>query len=496
MFQMIASDCIAKLKQEINRARKPFLILSVCILVAMTPLLIADFNYYDDLGRVAIGYRSFSDYSRYVSEFGSILLHAGMHLSDISPFPQILAALVIAGAGIAVIGILKKTPSPASLMELIAVLPLALSPYFLGCLSYKYDSPYMAFSVLVSVVPLLLWKLQGGGIVYCLFSALCSIAMCMSYQAASGIYPMLVIFAAFRLWNDGRSREAISLALQSAASYLAGLLLFNWLFMPEMDSYVSTSILPLPELIPGFFAHLAQYARLIISDFKRGWLLLILVIFLAFVIVSVFDSRRSRMAALGGAILTLLLSSLLAFGVYPALTIPLQEPRAMFGFGALIAFAAVSICSAPKAWPARLCILALSWCFFVFSLTYGNALSQQKHYAQSRLQLVVQDLNDLANTQHGKAVSVSGDIGYAPVIERMPRNQRILKRLVPTLFSGNDWGENYLYCYYGLKNIAMLEDASYILDNTDITQFDLPVLKDTMFHTIRGNQDYIVIDLK
>ena len=146
----------------------------------------------------------------------------------------------------------------------------------------------------------------------------------------------------------------------------------------------------------------------------------------------------------------------------------------------------------------EMCIRDSSWCFLTFACTYGNALIEQKRFAESRIQLVLQDLNDLPVMNNGtlKAAAVHGDVGYAPVVARIPTNQGILRRLIPTLFSENDWGENYFYCFYGIKDIAMLEDGSYALDQMDITQLDLPVLKDTMFHTIRGNSEYLVIDLK
>lgn len=268
--------------------------------------------------------------------------------------------------------------------------------------------------------------------------------------------------------------------------------------MPSVDSYVSTSLLPLPEILPGFVSQLQKYAALILSDFKKIWLLLFALLSLCFVALSVWHSRQNRILALAVSTLMLVIGFALAFGVYPALAIALEEPRAMFGFGALIAFIAVLAVSGRRSVLPRLCALALSWCFLTFALTYGNALIEQKRFAESRIQLVLQDLNELPLMNNGtlKAVAVNGDIGYAPVVARIPGNQGVLKRLVPTLFSGSDWGENYLYCFYGVKNIAMLEDASYVLDSMDITQLDLPVIKDTMLYTIRGSSEYVVIDLK
>ena len=483
---------------QLSAAAKPYFILVAVILTAMLPLFMANFNYLDDLGRTAIGYRLWDNYSRYISEYGSIFVHAGTYLTDISPLPQILAVLIMAAAGLMVILCLKEEHKAISVFDIIAVLPLALSPYFLECLSYKFDAPYMAFSVLASAFPALVYTYHGRGVPFFISSVLGTLCMCLSYQAASGIFPMLIVWIAFSRWNRRQTGEALSLALQAALCYLAGLLIFKLVCMPSVDSYVSTSILPLPQLIPGFLSQLQSYARLIFSDFKKTWLLLIAVLSFFSVLHSVVDSRQNRLCAFFVAVLTLAIAFSLAFGIYPALVTPLEAPRAMFGFGVLIAIIAVFAVNAKRSILSRLCAFALSWCFLTFACTYGNALIEQKRFAESRIQLVLQDLNDLPLMNNGKlkAVAVHGDVGYAPVIERIPRNQGILFRLIPTLFSENDWGENYFYCFYGIKDIAMLEDGSYVLDQMDITKLDLPVLKDTMFHTIRGNDDYIVIDLK
>lgn len=356
----------------------------------------------------------------------------------------------------------------------------------------------MAAAIGFAVAPGLLWG-RTSTAAYALASVLGTLGMCVSYQAASGIYPMLVVFLTFRTWNEGR-REWRVLMPVSAASYLIGLAVFRAALMPKVDSYVTTAMLPLQEILPGFFAQLARYYRLVLSDFKKGWLCLIALILLMYVAAAMACSARKKLLAALAAASALAVAAMLAFGAYPALVRPLEEPRAMLGVGALIAFAGLGACS--TAWkrslPARVSCALLSWCFVVFAATYGNALAEQQRYAQFRMELLISDLNELPimNNATTKFVTVSGDIGKAPALRHIPNNQDILNRLLPTVFSGNDWGENYLYCYYGIKNVAMLEDGSAVLDEMDITQLGLPVIKDTMYHTIRGVGQYMVVELK
>lgn len=164
----------------------------------------------------------------------------------------------------------------------------------------------------------------------------------------------------------------------------------------------------------------------------------------------------------------------------------------MYGFGCLISFIGVSLAVAKKIFPAKLVCFALSWMFFVFTFTYGNALAEQKRYTDFRVNAVLEDLNnlDICTTDTVKTVQLSGNIGKSPVINNIPGNYKILNRLVPSTFGESwYWNQYYFFHYFGLKNIK--KDPS-----VDLTTLDLPVLQDTMYHRLRGNNQYILIELK
>ena len=131
--------------------------------------------------------------------------------------------------------------------------------------------------------------------------------------------------------------------------------------------------------------------------------------------------------------------------------------------------------------------------FIGFSFTYGNALSEQINWTNFRVASVIQDLNDLDvfKTDEIKTVQLDGNIGKSPVINNMPQDYQMLNRLVPTTFGGTDWywQQEYFYSYFGLKNVKW--DVT-----KDLTAYDLPVIKDTMYHTIKGNDEYVLIELK
>ena len=134
----------------------------------------------------------------------------------------------------------------------------------------------------------------------------------------------------------------------------------------------------------------------------------------------------------------------------------------------------------------------LSWCFIIFSLTYGNALVEQEKYADFRIETVIQDLNNLEIFQldSEKKIQITGTIGWAPIIRNKPQHYRILNRLVPITFQEKSfWGDYKLLHYYGVENLV--RDTSI-----DLTVLDLPKVRDTMYHNIYADKNNVLIELK
>ncbi|MDD5863676.1 MAG: glucosyltransferase domain-containing protein [Firmicutes bacterium] len=470
---------------------KALLILFALFVLGISAILRANFYYMDDSPRAALGYKQWDYFSRYLSTALATLVHGGDYLVDVAPLPQILAMGMMAAAGVLILYILYDRTA-FSWWELAAVVCVGLNPYFLGCVSFRFDAPYMALSVLASVVPLLYRNRRPSA--YILAAMLGILAVCTSYQAATGIFPMLVLLLALRMWNRGASwRETGGFVLRSVAGWGLGLLFFKLVIMIPADAIYASNALPgLKELIPNYFANLKAYYTLIRQDFKPGWLLLAGVMAFGFFLRTILTSRRNKGAAAAVTAAAVTLMGLVCFGIYPALATPVFAPRAMYGFGILLALFGVTAaegeghiaCKAPAA--------LLGWLFFVFSFTYGNALSVQKDYTVFRTEMVIADLQDMAVFQSGEPVTVqlSGSIGQAPVLRNMPQNYLMLNRLMPETFAGGDDLQQYgFYCYYDLRNVVWNQEVK-------LQERNLPVLKDTMYHTIRGDGSNVLVELK
>jgi hypothetical protein len=472
-------------------AKKSVIVLFGIYLVGISAILRANFSYNDDMGRVAEGYKGWGNFSRILSNLLSNFIHMDNYLTDISPLPQLIAIAIMALSGVVLLVILYGRTNFA-VIEILALIPLCLNPYFLQCISFRYDAPYIALSVFGAIMPLLYRKRSETA--YIAVSTIGTIIVCTTYQASSGIYPILVILMMLRMWNkqEENNGQIAQFCIRSVIGYGVGILIFRIFLMTSIDTYVSNSLPGIKSFIPNFVQHLRHYYSLVQSDFKWWWLVIVLLLIAGFVWTMAYTSKYNHWLGTVLSVLTLLGMAILCFGLYPALTEPSYSPRAMYGFGVFLTLLMVTIAEQENAVIVKTPVVLFSWIVFVFAFTYGNALYTQNEYTDFRINQVIEDLNDLEVFTTGEPVTVqiAGSIGYAPVIDNMPQNYQMLNRLIPKNFRESwKWGQYKFYNYYELKNVVW--DRSI-----DLTTYDLPVIEEHMYHTIRGKDNYILIELK
>lgn len=471
-------------------------IFSVIFMIAISAILRANFNYIDDLGRTLNGYRGWENFSRYISTYLSVAVHAGRRLTDISPLPQFIAVVWMALASAIVVEVFCNHKK-ISVWNVAAVIPMTLSPYFLECLSYKFDAPYMALSVLGSVLPFLFY--QFGYKLYIIVSVVGLLVMCMTYQASSGIYPMVTIFLCAKYWNDGKSiKEIRDFLAQSILSYLAGLLLFKVVFMKTVNAYVSNDITKTNSILQTISENLLRYFSLIKNDATNSWIILVTLVAIAFIVSFVIASTRHKMVAMMLAITVVALGASISYGAYLVLPKPLFAPRGMYGVGVFVALLGIN---SVELWNknilAKVGNLFLAWSLIVFSFTYGNALAEQKRYTDFRTHMALTDVSRVNYvTKNGKyEMMLYGNAGKSPVVKKMEQKYRVLSRLVPSTLGSNWWwNEFYLYNYFALPNVKQVFDKKKKLKSFE--DADIPVVVDTCYHTIKRNDKYILVKFK
>ena len=485
-----------KEKIDIDFVFRLTVVFSIIFLISISAILRANFNYIDDLGRTLQGYRGWENFSRYISTYLSVAVHAGRKLTDISPLPQLIAVICMALSSAIIVDVFCNNKK-LSVWQVASVIPMSLSPYFLECLSYKFDAPYMALSVLGSVLPFLFYKF--GYKLYVVVSIVGLLVMCMTYQASSGIYPMVVMFLCIKYWNEGKSlKEFKGFLTQSILSYVVGLLLFKVVFMKTVNGYVSNDITKTNGIFQTIYENLMRYLSLVKNDATNSWIIVVSLVAILFVVSFVISSKRAKIVAIILAIVAVIIGTIFSYGAYLVLPKPLFAPRGMYGFGVFVALLGImSIELWSKNILAKLSSILLAWSLVVFSFTYGNALAEQKRYTDFRTTIVLSDIGKFNYvTPQGKyEMMLYGSAGKSPVVKKMEQKYRVLSRLVPSTLGSNWWwNEYYIYNYFALPNVRQIFDKNKKFKSFEGT--DIPVVIDSCYHTIKRNEKYILVNFK
>lgn len=475
------------ISSEIRKFIKPFLILFSIYLIGYLAIIRANFAYIDDLGRVLSGYKGWENFSRFTSNFLSSFIHTSNYLTDISPLTQIIAIVFLSLAGLIILHVLTGKYS-FTITEYTSVLIIGFTPYFLECISYKFDSPYMALSILAAVIPLLFYK--KNNILYFILSIASILIVSTTYQAGSGIYPMFVVLLCLVMWGENKEiKDILIFIFISIIAYIIGLAIFKLFIMVPITTYVSNDLPSIQNIVPSTILNLKEYFSYILNDFKQSWLIIIGFLYMCFIVVFTYNSKRNRIKSFLLAIIGLTILTCLSFGIYPILKSPLFSPRAMYGFGVTLSLISIYIVMNTKNIIGKVFVFILFWFFFVHAFIYGNALIQQEEYANFRMKIVINDLieNDLLSNDSTKRLRIIGSIGYAPSLQNLPQ---ITYRLIPINFGDSVWVWAYteFISYHGLKGI--------VVDN-EIKKDDekLIIIEDNIFHTIKANDDSILIEL-
>ncbi|MBP3784350.1 MAG: glucosyltransferase domain-containing protein [Butyrivibrio sp.] len=481
--------------RKITSYGKELLIMAVIFLIEVSAIIRANFYYNDDLGRNIEGYTGNAFDSRYVADWVSIIVGGNKHNTDVSPLTQILACIFLAAAVVAVVYVFTKGRDFTVLHYVCGT--LIMSPYFLSNMSYKYDSVFMAMSVFAAVLPFVFW-VRDSKVLFYLSSVICLLVMCMTYQASSGIYPMMALMMAFLSWNRGEKsfKESALFLLKCAGVYLVTLAFFAlFLMKPIEEGYINTDVFSAGDFIGGVISNYKEFYLTVVGDFMKNWNILAFLLVVLLGVLFVVKSSRNKFVSAGMFVILLALMLLVVFGVYPAFSLTLILPRSMYGFSFFLMVCGFAILTFDGIlpWGGKAAILVLSWCLFAFSFTYGNALAQQMKYVDFRVQEVIDDLADLdvMMTDDEKRMVVEGDIGFCPAIENYTYDYVLIKKLVPVYFQGgtHDWSSAYFYRYFKLPNIKRV----YTLD--DAGEFE--TVQESAYHEILVNKDNdIIIKLK
>lgn len=468
---------------------KNLTILFAIYLLAFCAIVRADYNYADDIMRKYIGYHGWMDWTRWTTTILSNVVHADWDLIDVSPFPQILACLFLAITSLSLIKAFSDSNN-ISFMNLVASTAVGLCPYFLGCIAFKYDAPYMALSMLVSIIPFLF--VNEGKVKYAIVSFFGVLVMITSYQTSSGIYPTMVMFIAVDMYCRKDSlRKIVNFILISAVMYILAIAFFAFVLLQPGE----TETFPLNSIISGIISRYIYIGGLVLTDFRKLWIFFIGIAIAGYIMSVYFESQNNKIISVFLAFLSVLLGSIFAWNVLLIMSRETVDARNMIGIGPLIAIIFIKLSSSSKATLFKISFIVVNWCWFVYAFAFGNSLKEQQRYTDFRIQILIEDLNLLEyNDNTNKYLAVEGSIGFSPVIDQMNEHYNYLRKLLNYNILGQStlvYAEGfYLYNYFGLNS-----EYSYDLQ-TDFAELELPVVIDNMYETIYSNGTYVYVVLK
>ncbi|MDR0375973.1 MAG: glucosyltransferase domain-containing protein [Treponema sp.] len=148
------------------------------------------------------------------------------HITDISPPPQTLAALIVAASTLLLVYVVCG--EKFNFIALLAGVPLGISPYFLENISYKFDAPYMAMSIFFSIFPFIFSESRKAFVFRSITSLLIMRVTC---QDSFGIHILLTLTLCWQDWDRLRrsNKKVCALAAFSFCSAMIFFRLVLWL---------------------------------------------------------------------------------------------------------------------------------------------------------------------------------------------------------------------------------------------------------------------------
>lgn len=478
---------------------KPFLVVFLIYAFAMLAVWRSGVSFVDDKGRAIFGYAWTSDFNRFSSTAFGLLMNANDRLLDISPWPQILGMAILAVASVIVTYVFcdKKI----KYLPLILTAFIGLTPLAIECWMYKFDAPCIALSVLVSVLPILWWpkELNKKSVVkFGVVTMICMLVMWTTYQASSGIFPVLCVYMAVKDIVKGEKMLSVMKKLGiSVIVFVIPALIFKFC-LPEPDkSYRKNEMLGFTELIPGMWRNFVEHLKLMLDSLNIWQKILSGLAFAGIVILIVRNYRKKSWLL----ILAFIVALPLSLGAYLLLEEPPFTPRSFVGVG--MAFVPVTVFATKNVGDALgyLCVspsLVLLYSFIMFVLAFGNGLADQERWANYRVEDLVSGLSELypdRNEVSERKIQIMGDIGMSKVMQHVSEKYPATKQIITfqqTGLSWAAWGLTKIRSYYNRQQTFEEDYAYSVYCGPEIDN----VKKDTYYYTIRDNGGHICVDLK
>lgn len=458
-------------KSFISKNAKNLAIIYATYFIALFSLILANFNFRDDVSRSIHGFFEFTAWNRFTTQALAQIFSLN-HNFFLNTFPLSLfiAILFLSLSSLILVNIIggggssdcKITPTSLnnnvistsininkksildSKLPLFASIVLGLSPFYLECLSWKFDAPFMALSVIASIFPFLFIDNKR---VFFIISIICLLIMLTSYQASSGIYIMLSLYLIFKSLIAKEYKQAYKTLGSTSFSYIvAGVIFYCVFYEPKLD-YANNNIVPLSMMFEVVYNNIATYIKMIYSDLSgdsKVFIILCYIFSIIFIIKHTIESKINKILAFILSILTLILLFILSQGLYIILIKPFFAPRAFIGFGVFVAIIALDSIMLNNRFLKVLSyvlITIFAWYLISFASYYGQVLKEHDNFIRLRYTLLASDLTKVLDNNDRRKdkrfnILLDGYTGDSPIIFKSKKQYPIIRRLVPDRTNG------------------------------------------------------------
>ncbi|EGO9003107.1 PcfV, partial [Enterococcus faecalis] len=431
-----------------------------------------NFPYIDDNARQIGGMTDFGKtYARWGSEFGSWLIQGSRHLTDMGLTSHIITALVLSLASMIAVYTLngKKLEVIPSIMSTM----IGLNPWFLQCISFRFDSPFMAASILFSLIPFLWWK--KNNIIFLGVSIISIFLMNNTYQASSGIYIIIVLILSLRSFLNGKGLPYFKI-VNSATAYLLSMFLYliELKLVPTVIKSSGESIFPNTSELPNVVsANICKYFNEIYIQSNKLWIVLTMIVFVLFFVSSLIKTKENTWISAILVLTFIIIASVLSFGIFIfySKSIAGDAPRYIYGFAVFISMCLIVMTNKLEVRYidvfSTIISCMLAYYILTFSFVYSATLNYQKESFSSQSSNLVNDLKSIV-TPNRKKVYFNTLFKNSSIYNNTLANYPIISRIVPPN-DGLYWPNYVRFNTYSMLSIDIApinENASDMKSNS------------------------------
>jgi len=457
---------VSDINFQINKNKISCLIFLVMGMIYVSPVILADRYYVDDLNRAVLGYTWWALNGRPLADVVMSALSFSSSISDVSPLTQILG---VSSMMVVPYYLHKIAKLESVFLSVLISLLIITCPLFLETISYSFDSLTMMLSVAFMFLPFCI-KLDEYKIRF-IVSVVCVVCSLSLYQASLSIFVALALVEFSR--RDAYIKSFITLLIDAVAFLLANAAYKIFI----ADRFVKGSYSINKAKIIDFKAegsfellskHIETFYNYTLMALGRTYILLLITLLLVFVayqsVIFLKSLKTSSYVVALKSFIVLNSPIIIAAGIYLPLSIlelPAFNARVLMSFGLIPFFICVSMLIANiKYFREMLYVIVSVMVIYSFSLcfAYGNGMQKQGEYESQVATMMTMDVN-------GSGVSkfhILGTVKMSPVTAKIIKNHPYFASLIlPYISDKASWrtgiflNNHFLFDKYAPNNTGV-----------------------------------------